>query len=202
MRKPNLIQRLMKPFKSDKSETLDKLIEALSFGGGLINGGLKKEAMELLRPIFSFAYMGSAEFEWGAVPKAINKIASNMVDYESFEILIDMADVKENTQRRWNKQATASVRDVGKKPVYILCHKNNKKDVEAIIRMLAKEEHRMQEVSRFDCALDPVDKDLRNPQGWLELDDGYMFFLSKDMCNQTVELFTAVANSLVPKAGK
>ena len=57
-----LIQRLLPPASTDNP---------FSFGGGLINGGINEQGMHALRSVFSFDYMGSAEFEWGAVPKAL-----------------------------------------------------------------------------------------------------------------------------------
>ena len=58
--RPYLIQRL------EKSKNY---VNPFSFGGGLVNGGLSKDAMSLLKPIFSFDYMGSAEFDFGVLPK-------------------------------------------------------------------------------------------------------------------------------------
>lgn len=73
MKESYLIQRLKKPFKIE--DKLKNLQNMFSFGGGLTNGGLSKEAVSLIRNIFSFDYMGSSEFEWGAVPEAMKKIA-------------------------------------------------------------------------------------------------------------------------------
>ena len=70
-----LIQRLHKPQPSMKIAGTEIVDNPFSFGGGLVNGGLSKEAMNLLRGIFSFDYMGAAEFEWGAVPAAIAFLA-------------------------------------------------------------------------------------------------------------------------------
>lgn len=61
-----LIQRLQAPKEQFKT---------FSFGGGLINGGLGEDAMKALGSIFSFDYMGAAEFEWGAVPMALQSLA-------------------------------------------------------------------------------------------------------------------------------
>jgi len=71
-----LIQRLCAPKNFDNP---------FSFGGGYVNGGLSEEAMNLLRPIFSFDYMGSAEFEWGALPKAFEKIANSELTSGKFK---------------------------------------------------------------------------------------------------------------------
>ena len=67
-----LIQRLNKPQDLSALGIKDN---PFSFGGGYKNGGLSDEAMKYLRGIFSFDYMGAAEFEWGAVPEALNFIA-------------------------------------------------------------------------------------------------------------------------------
>lgn len=56
MKDSYLIQRLQKTVHSS-NELLNTLGEALAFGGGKKNGGLSKEAMNLLRPIFSFDYI-------------------------------------------------------------------------------------------------------------------------------------------------
>ncbi len=84
MIKPYLIQRLKKP-TNPKNGLLSKVVESFNFGGGYKNGGLSKDTMELIRNIFSFDYMGSAEFEYGALPKALDKIATN-ISNTTFEI--------------------------------------------------------------------------------------------------------------------
>lgn len=62
MKSPYLIQRLDAPKGYDNP---------FSFGGGKINGGINQEAFNVIKKIWSFDYMGSAEFEWGAVPAAL-----------------------------------------------------------------------------------------------------------------------------------
>ena len=55
------------------------------------NGGLSSEAMDLIRGIWAFDYMGAAEFEFGAVPKALQKIAAS--DLTSFTISVPPSEV-------------------------------------------------------------------------------------------------------------
>lgn len=74
-KQPYLIQRIEPPIT---------FINPFSFGGGLRNGGLLPEAMSLLKGIFSFDYMGSAEFEYGAIPNSLDHIASHHQDYLGF----------------------------------------------------------------------------------------------------------------------
>jgi hypothetical protein len=74
MKRTWLVQRLQKPAPmSIKGKDISNLF---SFGGGFRNGGLTDEAMALLKNVFSFDYMGSAEFEWGAVPQALSFLAT------------------------------------------------------------------------------------------------------------------------------
>lgn len=63
-----LVQRLTKPMGG----RMGAFSEAFAFGGGLRHGGVSDGAMDLLRQVFAFDYMGAAEFEWGAVPKALD----------------------------------------------------------------------------------------------------------------------------------
>lgn len=82
MKKPYLIQRLNAPHNN-------VLASAFSFGGGLVNGGISKEGMQLLKSIFSFDYMGSSEFEWGAVPTALQELVkSNLTTTEHLNVYI------------------------------------------------------------------------------------------------------------------
>jgi hypothetical protein len=66
-RKEWLVQRMGAPTAGFPS--------AFSFGGGYVNGGFNADVMNLLKGIISFDYMGSAEFEWGAVPMAFKDLA-------------------------------------------------------------------------------------------------------------------------------
>ena len=78
MKRSYLIQRLLKPHDN-------VMLSAFAFGGGLVNGGFSKEAMNILKSVFSFDYMGSAEFEWGAVPEFFVRLVENRKEYDFFE---------------------------------------------------------------------------------------------------------------------
>lgn len=79
---PYLVQRLRAPTHGFEQE----INEAFSFGDGYKNGRLGEKAMKLLCSIFSFDYMGAAEFEFGAVPEALRHIATYHNDYVSGEL--------------------------------------------------------------------------------------------------------------------
>ena len=172
MERSYLVQRLRLPHASKEHGAL---LEAFSFGGGLKNGGLSNDAMEILRKIFSFDYMGSAEFEFGAVPKALQKIAENAKKYITFSI------------------------EISNKQIYIITQKEWKEETEKTIRAFAKNDrdYRTKECVNLDVSINghyPFGNKEKIPehqltQGWLELDNGYFFFINKDMFETTAKLF-------------
>ena len=163
-----LIQRLQKPAHwkvGDK--TFDN---PFSFGGGLKNGGLSDKAMDLIRDIFSFDYMGSAEFEFGAVPQALRFIAEQAA----------------------NKNLIDGEISLGKdKTVYYLCPLEYADGVASRIRQLYRDEYKFQLKERCGLAdyFNREDEWAKRTCGWLELDNGFMFFTDKDMFIKTCTLF-------------
>jgi len=178
MIKSYLIQRLRKPCNS-KNETL---ANAFAFGGGLPNGGIPKEGMVLLKEIFSFDYMGSAEFEFGAVPKALSKIANN------FENLIGFTIHAPYEYKHWDEVKC----DKGIKQIHIICEKEQRDEVVKRIKNFAKKDcyGDTKEAVRLNENLAKEDDDIR---GWLEIDNGYFFFSDKEMFDKTCILFDITA---------
>jgi len=184
-----LVQRLVKPSKQDK---FSQISNAFAFGGGFKNGGISEEAMNLIRPIFRFDYMGAAEFEFGNVPKALAKIFDQREQMIHFEILIEPKNIGKNYQREYANEICPPFPDQSK-PVYVFCHKDDRKEVEDFIRYEAKNKHTSQkyclkEGTLLNLSLDPVDS-RDGIQGWLELDNGFMFFTDKEMFEKTIALF-------------
>lgn len=184
MRPTLLVQRLRAPF-GHKAGPLAGKDNPFSFGGGLRNGGLKPEAMDLLRDIFSFDYMGRAEFEFGAVPKALSAIAQNADKYVTTTITIPLADVKKHWKDKTRKPPT------GTAEVYVICHRDHTKAVEAFIRADAKDgfETDLCEPTLLDNALRPMEDWDTNRCGWLELDNGFFFFTDREMFEGVAKLF-------------
>jgi len=159
MKRTYLIQRLQAPTKRDNP---------FSFGGGYQNGGLSSEAMALVRPIFSFDYMGSAEFEFGAVPSALNRLGECAASSE-----LTTGIIEENGT------------------IYYLTPESIEDEVVDIIRKLRKDERSFRLKER--CMLSEYfNKDRTYPvetRGWLELDNGFMFFVDEEMWTKTCALF-------------
>lgn len=172
MKKSYLIQRLKKPF--EQQSNLTKISNLLSFGGGLINGGLSDDGMKLIDDIFRFDYMGSAEFEWGAVPKALQKIAKSIKSYTTISF-------------------DAETKSGNKKMVHAICDSESCDIVKERILKWAYDEMGANRgfTKERVCISENIDesKYSREVCGWLELDNGFFFFTDADMFFKTANLF-------------
>jgi hypothetical protein len=180
VRSTYLIQRLKKPVKRDNP---------FAFGGGKRNGGLSDEAMGLLRGIFSFDYMGSAEFEFGAVPEALNRIA-NTKDLAATVVTVPVARVKAD----WRDKS--KTKPEGDAAVYILCSEADAVEISGRVLDLATGsfDGHLKEQPRLSSSLRPFDEWDGDVCGWLELDNGYFFFTDVEMWQTTAELFGVETN--------
>ena len=154
MRRPHLIQRLKKPIGNPNP---------WAFGGGLENGGLSKEASNLLKGIFSFDYMGSSEFEWGAVPAALQFIA-------------EQASITKRKYIFWKVNAGLVVANKHN-GVFYICPKSYEDGVKTIIDGLLKNESTLylKESCGLKDRIETPTKYNEKTVGWLELDNGFYF---------------------------
>lgn len=157
MRNSRLVQRLEKPFVTGRFAGEDN---PFSFGGGYKNGGLSAEAMALLRPILAFDYMGAAEYEFGEVPKGFGKMVEhgkNLIDGRMY---------------------------IGSKTIYYLCHEKHEEEVKArIVRWSTGDDAEIKRGTHLKRVLTQKD-DEKYPSkvcGWIELENGFMFFTDMDM---------------------
>ena len=162
-----LVQRLAKPYPVTDSP-LSQLGNLFSFGGGLKNGGLSDDAMQLLSPLFRFDYMGSAEFEWGAVPESFRQIAKERKDYALWEYTIYDTTF------------------------YVIAEKSLKEEVNAVIKKLADKKLYLKESSGVDVACGKsmwTTKEQCQYIGWLELNNNFLFFTDKNTAESIISLF-------------
>ena len=173
-----LVQRLGKPHGVDNP---------FSFGGGLKNGGLSDDAMGLLRGIFSFDYMGAAEFEFGAVPKAFRKIAEQA---DAGKLSAFVFDVDVSTIEPDFRDKRANIEPETFRSVYVIARDEDRAEVTERIRGWATERYNnLKETTRLASTLRPFHEWDGDVVGWLELNNGFMFFTDKDMWEKTAELF-------------
>ncbi len=189
MRDTRLVQRLSKPFRG-----FPQLIDnPFSFGGGLRNGGLSEDGMAAVRSIFSFDYMGAAEFEWGIVPATLNAMVKNSKSLSAIVILVPYKDVA----LPWHYDADKLPE--GKAPVYLIAYRDDLTEAVRRIRMWAKNKNptsvewegqtHLKENTRLHDAILPNEENPTGIVGWLEVDNGFFFFTDEEMWRNTAALF-------------
>lgn len=184
---PWLIQRLKKPFGDGR----DLGARIFAFGCGLRDGGLSKEAMNILQEIFTFDYMGSAEFEFGAVPDALRSMVTSIADLSTSSFEIDQGDI---IVEKWESKHFQKPVKGMKKTVYLLAKKSHHGPAEKYIRLLCDvTPPRLKEHPMFRNTLlepsDPKEDWRKETQGWLDLNNCLFFFTNKDMFEKTCALF-------------
>jgi len=117
--------------------------------------------------IISFDYMGSAEFEFGALPESFERI---MVDNASYELFI--TDIKNSNNV----------------PLMVYCKTGEKEDVLRIIRKLSTNSIRLKEYITFQYRIKKSEYPWNKPKEnfWWDIDNDFMFFFP---ANNRVKLF-------------
>lgn len=173
-----LIQRLNKPLQKG-------VIDWGSFGGGLRNGGLTKEKANEISKICRFDYMGAAEFEFGALPKALKAMSEE-------NLVVDFLPVKIHSLNGWELPSeTRNKINLNKAisaDIYFLCADYLREHAKELIRQLAKDDMmgNLKEFPRFRRGV-VVEKNgakedkQDNTFGWLELDNGIVMSTDKNL---------------------
>ncbi|GAA1436434.1 hypothetical protein GCM10009616_36200 [Microlunatus lacustris] len=191
MKRSWLVQRLQKPIEGRHGE----LVNAFAFGGGYKNGGLSDEAMTYLRPILRFDYMGSAEFEFGAVPEAFQRVAryasGGSLKASTLSIPLHLA------KPGWRVPKGAP-KPTGEAVIYVLCNDDDTEGIHERIDEWATGREQLKETTRLSAVLLPAEREEWQPDtcGWFELDNGFLFFTDRDMWQQVCTLFGVTAEEL------
>lgn len=185
-----LIQRLTRP----RVSTVFGQDNPFAFGGGRKNGGLSDEAMDVLRPIFGFDYMGAAEFEMGSVPRALQRIAQ-LSHYRKLSADTIDVDLSKVPPTHYNDKTKLK----GFAEVYLLGAKDELDEIARRVREWAYKGLRARtlEAVRLSAALRPFQNWDTEVQGWLELDNGFFFFTDKEMWAKTAEVFGVLVEETV-----
>lgn len=187
IRQPYLIQRMKQPYPSGNSI----LASAFTFGCGYKNGGLSDDAFKLLSEIWRYDYMGSAEFEFGALPKSFQYIAKNIDNYTTGRI--DVTAMYED----WSSRAQGKTRQERKitknAPVYYVCQKTDEQEVRVWIEKMARldylkkeDQFRTKEYIGLDKSITGQDSDII---GWHDIDNHYLFFTNEETFLKFAQLF-------------
>ncbi len=180
---PYLIQRLKRPFPpqedSENKTIFQKLENIFSFGGGRINGGLSDEAMKILRDVWRYDYMGSSEFEWGAVPESLKRIAQNNSKYITGQIEVEASTYNMESKDKKDKY-------IHKKGlVFYACIKGDEPELIEWIGKFANEKkqnyHTKESVNLGNSICGNEDSFYREVKGWHDIENDYLFFTDKEM---------------------
>lgn len=179
---PWLLQRLQKPWKEEASK-MQLLADSLSFGGGLVRGGFTKEAMDMLRKVCRFDYMGSSEFEWGAVPNAFYWVFERHDEFKTgeMEVTCTGTDYEAGKKKRKHVEKTVTAK------IYYICLPDHEDKWKEFINKCAAHKEELKEISMLSYNL--INESSSRSCGWIELGMGYMFFTDKKMFDDMCGLF-------------
>lgn len=154
----HLIQRLTNP----TGRAVDNPF-TFGAGGGRLTDKMKQE----LSSIWTFDGMGSANFEYGAVPESLEGIG------------------------KYSSKGNAVTDTLQfQKPVYYICHRDLESYVRETVTQLAHDETRL--VLKEMCMLEANLKGKDYAQrivGWLELNNYFLFFVDQEMYEKSLAYF-------------
>ncbi len=136
-----------------------------SFYAWLDKEGRSKKVSQIVKHIWRFDCMRASEFKLGIIPRALEHIA------------------KYSQEGR----AVTGQLQLGKKVLY-LCENNMKDGVEDTIGKIAKGRQSLLEPALLKESIEGKGY-VRTYRGWLELDNGYMFFIDEGMFHNSIRLF-------------
>ena len=145
-------------------------VNPYSFGGGLRNGGLNEDAMSKVSEIASFDYMGAAEYEFGKLPEAFSLIftRSQTIPLSLKKIKVKGSDVWVLTNESVLEEAVKVVKKLG---------------------TTKKMEWKLKCPSLFSSILSGRITGIPT-KGWIDLENGYMFFIDEDMAKKFKDLLS------------
>lgn len=190
-----LLQILHEPSKNRGSK-LEKLSEAFAFGGG--GSGLTEEGKNLVYSLFSFDYMGSAEYEFGALPEALARIASFQKDLWGWEHIVPKEHIVGHKWERGRSGGVSAKKFLSLPKIedvtcYCIGRKQEISQITKIITALAAEEQQCKEYPKSSAFFDPIHEWDHRVKGWVDVtkDGGFFIFKDKEMWIRTMEAFGA-----------
>jgi hypothetical protein len=111
--------------------------------------------------ILNFDYMGSSEYEWGALPKALKRTRENEKEYIQFEFTFENFEDK---------------------PIIILCKESDKEELPKILAQLADRELKLKEYCDLDAYL-KGNKNYKTSDFWWDIQNDFFFWRSNEEFN-------------------
>ncbi len=192
-----LVQRLLLP-------STGQVPGNIAFGVGIKNGELSAEGMGLMKGIWRFDDMGTPEYE-EAVPSVLLGIARRAGDYVGARVKVDMDDPRKDFMEKMGDLelqlgvCRPRLRP-GTRDIHVVAPASWLYEVGGRIRSWAtpnpsrierwgSSDWDTEEPVLLEKALYPVTEYEKRLAGWLELDNGFFFFVNRDMYQATCRLF-------------
>lgn len=200
-----LVQRLHAP-----SGSVDQPLSPLT--------GFTAHAREILRQLFTCDYMGSSDFEWGAIPKALKNMVDHKHKLDTDQMEIEVTPdpwAKRNAEgelERAKRSAGDEMEETGKNsdyfrkgltmaeaqlariidpkphPIYIIAPRKLMNYAKTFIAVEAAGNHRLHEPTHLRESFVGSSYNAKNI-GWFELDNGFMFFSDWTMFDRVTQAF-------------
>jgi hypothetical protein len=198
-----LIQGLEKPVNAKRNP--------FSFGGG--GSGLTTDAEELVSSVWSWRYMGAAEYEFGAVQKALSTIHDNASAGKMVATMVEIVATGKTMKDIWRRNGILKRAKPERTAVFVLCRADQLECVgitlNAIVNYAEIKYHGHENPCkvwlkrsialgenlydlRYQDNKRPLgDLELNNkrPLGGLELDNGWIFTYEEDDFKKVCALF-------------
>ncbi|RXZ78118.1 hypothetical protein EBB07_29125 [Paenibacillaceae bacterium] len=118
--------------------------------------------------LIRFDYMGSAEFEWGALPKSINRITK---DWDNYRVV------------------GTGIKDKKKRELFTICNKNRVEDTLACIDHVSKTPYGYKEWCDMGWSLSTIENIFSQPSSgyndfWWDIENDWMACVGIDRINQ------------------
>lgn len=176
MKNSYLIQRLKNQYKQCRAEIndFDSVFEVGS-------KTFSKDSIKLICSFVIFDYMGSAEFEFGAIPSAFKEMANQIDKYvaDSFPVEYKFED--------YNYDKKNLCFYGGEKEIFYICEKSQEDEIKNRIKKWA-----ITDIHR-EVKEDPyIQKSLaleNNVVGWFEINNNFLFFQDKKMWDDMCTIF-------------
>jgi len=159
------------------------------FGGG--NLGMGEEAWNLLDRLCRFDYMGAAEYEFGAVREAFDGLITRPGGLTSFSQGIGPQQRKLSYKRGYSRETLPPAKNVVVFGIYPA--KSSAYYHERVLRLVEDEgPFSVKGGAAIAESFDPITYSGRTDYtvGWLEIDNGFMFFSDETMWRGFCELFS------------
>lgn len=122
--------------------------------------------------IVSFQYMGSSEFEWGALPESLSRIRDMIDQYIYMPV------------------------PMGDKTIMVFCKKDRVDEIKPYLISLANNDMHLKEYSDFNSYIKPSKYDNCRTNFWWDLENHLMFWVKDD---KFTKKFKSVINPIIEK---